>query len=123
MKIVATAEAALLLEAEGGRIYVRTDRSRCCSGPMTYLLTSTDPVEGHQFELVGGEGFECWFDPGGLAPPMRYISMSRAGERSALRRTGTVAPSRSRSRHHLDAVAVGRNGPTQIGAPKSARPT
>ena len=69
MKIVATAEAALLLEAEGGRIYVRTDRSRCCSGPMTYLLTSTDPVEGHQFELVGGEGFECWFDPGNLTPP------------------------------------------------------
>ena len=69
MKIVATTEVAPLLETEGGRIYVRTDRSRCCSGPITYLLSSTVPAEGHQYELVGGEGFECWFDPGNLTPP------------------------------------------------------
>lgn len=67
---MSTTEVAALLARRGGRrIYVWTDRSRCCRGALTYLLTSTEPTKGHRFEYVGGEGFECWFDPGRFAPP------------------------------------------------------
>lgn len=50
------------MREHGGRLYVWTDRTRCCGGAMTFLQTAWDPPEGC-------EGFRLYLDSGRLEPP------------------------------------------------------
>jgi hypothetical protein len=70
MKVLAPPDAEKLVRENGGRLFVWTDRTRCCGGAMTILQTSLDPPQrgGDFHEFVGG-GFKLYLDSGRLEPP------------------------------------------------------
>jgi hypothetical protein len=69
MKVVSNPKVIHLVQEQGGHLYVWTDPHRCCSGNMTYLVTGSAPVAGRRFRPYDADGFELWFDPGGMSPP------------------------------------------------------
>ena len=70
MKVLAAPDAQAFVREHGGRLYVWTDRTRCCGGAMTFLQTAWDPPEGeHDFHEFAGEGFRLYLDRGRLEPP------------------------------------------------------
>ena len=69
MKVLAAPDAETFVREHGGRLYVWTDRTRCCGGAMTFLKTSLDPPERHHdFREHVGEGFRLYLDFGRLQP-------------------------------------------------------
>lgn len=53
----------------GGQLFVWTDAHRCCSGNITYLLTSTEARDaGAAFTPFESAGFVVWFESG-VRPP------------------------------------------------------
>jgi hypothetical protein len=61
MRVNASVEAIQLVQAQGGRLYVRAKRARCCHGSLTFLETSSDPGE-RAFRRVPADGIELYFD-------------------------------------------------------------
>jgi hypothetical protein len=69
MHVVVSPEAERLVRERGGRIYVWTDRQRCCGGA-TYLTTATTPPRGRPFRKVDGpEDFDLFVDLGRRSAP------------------------------------------------------
>ena len=69
MNVVTSAAAESLIREHGGRLFVWTDRQRCCAGA-TYLQSSFDRAGGRAFRRAGGGGdVELYLDLGRLAPP------------------------------------------------------
>ena len=69
MKVVASREVGDLVCASGGELYVRTDPHRCCSGSLTYLVTSAEPERGREYVRFEAEGFGVSFSAGNRTPP------------------------------------------------------
>jgi hypothetical protein len=69
MRVVVSPEAERLVRDRGGRIYVWTDRQRCC-GDATYLTTATTAPRGRPFRRVEGtNGFDLFVDLGRRRAP------------------------------------------------------
>ena len=67
MRVEASAEAIRLVQEQGGKLYVRAKRARCCGGPLTFLETSSEP--GRQsFRRFPTDGIELYLDER-LSPP------------------------------------------------------
>jgi hypothetical protein len=60
VRVVASPEAVDLVRDGGGRLYVWTKSSRCCSGRLTWLEASTEPGEGRAFRRVEGAAIELY---------------------------------------------------------------
>jgi hypothetical protein len=70
MKVVAGAGVGEFVHERGGRLFVWTDRQRCCAAGVTYLSARSErPPDPHVFRPVAAEGFELLFDGGRLGTP------------------------------------------------------
>ena len=70
MKVVAAPEAEAFVREHGGRLFVWTDRTRCCGGAMTFLRTAWDqPRRDHDFREFESGGFRLYLDIGRLEAP------------------------------------------------------
>ena len=49
MRLVASPEAVAFVREHGGRLFVWTERTRCCSGATIRLKASIAPDPGHEF--------------------------------------------------------------------------
>jgi len=79
MRVVVSEPARRLIAERGGRLYVRTNRSRCCGGGVTRLVTSSEPSAGVEFRrAVEADGFEL-FLPARLArlPDELHVEVRR----------------------------------------------
>ncbi len=63
MRVKASSEAIELVQARGGKLYVRAKRVRCCHGSLTFLETSSEPGE-RSFRRVGTTGIELYLAEG-----------------------------------------------------------
>ena len=63
MRVTASAAAIELVQAHGGRLYVRAKSARCCSGTLTFLETSSEPDE-RPFRRVQATGIELYLAEG-----------------------------------------------------------
>jgi len=61
MRVDASPESLALVAERGGRLYVWARRTRCCSGALTLLQTSSEP-RGRPFRRVPAEGLELYLD-------------------------------------------------------------
>lgn len=61
MRVEASAEAIGLVQEQGGKLYVWAKRSRCCSGSITFLETSSEPRE-QAARRVDADGIELYLD-------------------------------------------------------------
>jgi len=61
MRLEASPEAIALVQEQGGTLYVWAKRSRCCHGSITFLETSSEPVE-RPFRRVDAEEIELYLD-------------------------------------------------------------
>ena len=61
MRVKASPEAVRLVQECGGKLYVWAKSTRCCSGSLTLLETSSDPGE-RPFRRVPADGIELYFD-------------------------------------------------------------
>jgi hypothetical protein len=61
MRVTASAEAIALVQAGGGRLFVRARRARCCQGSLTLLETSNEPGNW-SFRRVETTGIELYLD-------------------------------------------------------------
>ena len=59
MRVVVSAPAAEVIEAQGGRLYVWPKRSRCCGGTTT-LAAATSPPVGKDFRKHDTPSFELF---------------------------------------------------------------
>ena len=84
MRVEASPEAIQVVQEQGGQLYVWAKRSRCCSGTITFLETSSEPGE-RPFRRVDAEGIELYLD-------------SRLGEPGEL-----VIETKGRRRRHVHA--------------------
>src|SRR4029077_8743904 len=63
MRVKASSEATQLVQARGGKLYVRAKRARCCHGSLTVLETSSEPGE-QSFRRVVASGIELYLAEG-----------------------------------------------------------
>jgi hypothetical protein len=61
MRVQASPEAVRLVQEQGGKLFVRAKRSRCCHGSLTFLETSSEPGE-QPFRRVEADGIEVYLD-------------------------------------------------------------
>jgi hypothetical protein len=61
MRVDASADAIRVVQQHGGKLYVWAKRSRCCHGPLTFLETSSEPME-LPFRRVDADGIELYLD-------------------------------------------------------------
>ena len=61
MRLDASPEAVRLVQEQGGKLYVRAKRTRCCGGPLVFLETSAEPGE-RRFRQVEADGIELYLD-------------------------------------------------------------
>jgi hypothetical protein len=59
--VQASPEAVQLIQEQGGKLYVRAKRSRCCHGSLTFLETSNEPAE-RSYRRVSADEIELYFD-------------------------------------------------------------
>jgi hypothetical protein len=59
--VTSSPEAVRLVQEQGGRLYVRAKRARCCHGSITFLETSNDPGE-RSFRRVAADEIEIYLD-------------------------------------------------------------
>jgi hypothetical protein len=70
VNVVTTTDVQAFVRERGGRLYVWTDRTRCCGGGMTFLRSSTAPPRRERaFREVVNQGFRLFVDPGSHEPP------------------------------------------------------
>jgi len=63
MRVKASSEALALVQAQGGKLYVRAKRARCCHGSITFLETSSEPGD-RSFRRVQATGIELYLAEG-----------------------------------------------------------
>jgi len=61
MRLDASPEAVQIVQMQGGKLYVRARRARCCGGPLVFLETSPEAGE-REFRRVQAEGFELYLE-------------------------------------------------------------
>ena len=78
MRLVVSEPAAKLIKEQGGRLYVRLKKARCC-GAMTTLVTSSEPPKGVEFRRVFEEDDVAIFLPAhlGRMPDELHVDLHR----------------------------------------------
>lgn len=78
MRLVVSEPAAELIKEQGGRLYVRLKKARCC-GAVTTLVTSSTPPPGVEFNLVsGGDAIEVFLPANlGRLPDELHVDVHR----------------------------------------------
>jgi hypothetical protein len=76
VRVVASKEAAALVRAQGGRLYVWAESSRCCRS-VQHLRTSAEPSADRPFERVYTGDFELWFPVAARLPAELQIDARR----------------------------------------------
>ena len=61
VRVQASPEAVQLIQEQGGKLYVRAKRSRCCHGSITFLETSNEPAE-RSYRRVSADEIELYLD-------------------------------------------------------------
>jgi hypothetical protein len=61
VRVEASPEAVELIREQGGRLYVRAKKARCCRGSLTFLETSTEPAE-RSYRRTDTSGVEIYLD-------------------------------------------------------------
>ena len=77
MRVIASEQAAALVSARGGRLYVWAESVHCCGGTKR-LRTSTEPKAGRQFERVHSGGFELYFPVAARLPDELHLDARRS---------------------------------------------
>jgi hypothetical protein len=62
VRVIASPQVVSKIREQGGRLYVRADRHRCCGGGFTLLDATTQPPPAGDFERVDAEGFALLLD-------------------------------------------------------------
>ncbi len=60
--VTVSPDAAALVTARGGRLFVWSKTVRCCGGRMCTLRTSTEPDDRRSFRRVEADGIELYVD-------------------------------------------------------------
>jgi hypothetical protein len=81
-RIVASEATVDAVRLRGGRLWVWTSSSRCCSG-VVRLETRTEARAGREFRLLAREPFEVRLATAYPAPEELYVEVSRRGRLSA----------------------------------------
>lgn len=78
MRLVVSEPASKLIKAQGGRLYVRLKKARCC-GAVTTLVTSSTPPEGVEFcSVSSGDEIEVYLPAHlGREPDELHIEVRR----------------------------------------------
>ena len=61
MRLVASPEAIAFVRARGGRLFVWTESTRCCSGLSTRLKAQTEPDSERAFRRVPSDQIDVFF--------------------------------------------------------------
>jgi hypothetical protein len=80
VRVVASPEAVDLVRERGGRLYVWTKSSRCCSRRLTWLEASTEPGERRAFRRVERAPIELYV-PSGLSRLPEELVIEARGRR------------------------------------------
>ncbi len=121
MDVVVSDEAREFATARGGVVYVRSHSHRCCSGPITLLDTTTDtPPDTGDFVGFPAAGLTVQYLGDLEAGPTSSRSTSGGRSGAASSRTGTAAPSSSRSSDESSRLAG--PAPADPTPPQPARP-
>ena len=70
--MIASEEAAALVRARGGRLYVWAERSRCCRS-VQHLRAAAEPMSNREFERVHGGEFEIYFPIAARLPSELHV--------------------------------------------------
>jgi hypothetical protein len=81
VRVVASQEAAALVRARGGRLYVWVDGGRCC-GATRHLETSPAPQAGQQFERAYEGELELHFPADARLPDELHLDARRGRVRA-----------------------------------------
>jgi hypothetical protein len=79
VRVQASPEAVQLIEEQGGKLYVRAKRSRCCHGSLTFLETSSEPA-GRSYRRVSADEIELYLDER-LGDPEELVIEARGRRR------------------------------------------
>jgi hypothetical protein len=79
--VIASEEAAALVSARGGRLYVWAAGGHCCGGTK-HLETSTTPQPGRPFERVFDGEFELHFPAEARLPGELHLDARRGRVRA-----------------------------------------
>ncbi len=79
VRVQASPEAVQLIQEQGGKLYVRAKRSRCCHGSLTFLETSNEPAE-RSYRRVSADEIELYFDER-LGDPEELVIEARGRRR------------------------------------------
>jgi hypothetical protein len=79
VRVQAAPEAVQLIEEQGGKLYVRAKRSRCCHGSLTFLETSNETA-GRSFRRVSADAIELYLDER-LGDPEELVIEARGRRR------------------------------------------
>jgi hypothetical protein len=80
MRLVAPPDALTFVRANGGRLFVWTESTRCCSGLTTRLKASTEPDPGREFRSVPSDQLDVFF-PERLARLPQELHLELKGRR------------------------------------------
>jgi hypothetical protein len=61
MRLVASADAVALIRAQGGRVFVWTKSTRCCSGVSAHLIAKTEADLAQAFRRVPTDHIDVFF--------------------------------------------------------------
>jgi hypothetical protein len=81
-RVIASEAAVDAVRSRGGRLWVWTRSSRCCSGTVR-LEVGTESRAGREFRLVASEPFELRLATAQQAPEEIHIELSRRGRLDA----------------------------------------
>ena len=86
MRIRSTDEVAAAVRERGGRLYVWTSAHRCCSGPLVFLETGSEPPRGEarRFRPYDAGGYEVLLDMGGWRQPDELVLELRGRRRKVV---------------------------------------
>jgi hypothetical protein len=79
VRVQASPQAVQLIQEQGGKLYVRAQRSRCCHGSLTFLGTSNEPAK-RSYRRVGVDEIELYLDER-LGDPEELVIEARGRRR------------------------------------------
>ena len=80
MRVKASSGAIELVQATGGKLFVRAKRARCCYGSITLLETSSEPGD-RSFRRVQASGIELYLEDGLRDPEVLELDIGGLGRK------------------------------------------
>jgi hypothetical protein len=82
VRVIASPEAAALVNAEGGRLYVWAEGGRCCGATKHLEAAAKLRAPGREFECVHTGEFEVFFPLGARLPGELHVAARRGRVRA-----------------------------------------